>query len=119
MVAAYLPYNIVPVMNCNTGTTAATTATLPAVSGRTTFIEGFSMVGSATTGTQVSCSITGLAQGTQTFNQPIGVTGTPIAYTVRFDTPLPASSTNTTIAVVSGAAGTGGLNAVMAWGFQQ
>ena len=103
------------------GTTAATTATLATASGVTTYICGAEVDAYATAATAVSMTITGVITGTMTFTEFVGTTalGAGAGRNVfQFNPCIPASTTNTTISVVSGAAGTGGVVNVNAWGYK-
>ncbi len=104
----------------------ATTATLTAVAGKTTFIEGFDLTGLGATGTSnISVTITGLLGGTLTIGVsiPAGATvilnaGSPNGLGYRFPTPLPASAANVNIVVNVPSFGAGNLFAnVVAYGF--
>src|SRR5262249_9591302 len=101
-----------------TGTTAATTATLAAVAGKTTFICGFSINSTATAGAVGNATVTGTVTGT--LNYEMATAATPaVAITQQNFTPcVPASAVNTAIAVVSAAPGTGGVISVTAYGYQ-
>src|SRR5262249_39486312 len=110
---------VTPVQNSSASVAAtATSATLPAVAGKTTYIEGFDVCGGgATAGSQVSITITGLAsQATMTVvlnvvaGAAVGV-GTGGLFSVRFPTPLPASAANTTIVVNLPSLGSGNTGA--------
>lgn len=117
-----------PVANSSGNVAAASAvATLPAVAGKMTYIEGFDVTGTgATAASIVTGTVTGLPStiGTLSFNLliPAGATtniGTNGVFSVRFPTPLPASALNTTIVVTFGSFGTGNTNAcVTAYGFQ-
>jgi hypothetical protein len=107
-----------------TGTTAAVTATLSQVPNKTLYLCGFSVTpGSATTAINITVTATGLLGGTITWTvgapaTAAGATGSPL--TVPFNPCPPASSQSQTIAVVSGALGTGGAgNDVNVWGVAQ
>ena len=108
----------VPITASATGTTAATTATLAAAVGKTTYICGFSMRSVATAAAAGNATVTGTITGTLNFTHGTGATPTVIPNDQRFNPCIPASATNTSIAVVSPAAGTGGVMSVTAWGFQ-
>jgi hypothetical protein len=109
---------------------AAANAALPAVAGKTTYIEGFDITGlGATAASEIAVTVTGLQTqtGTLTFNIniPAGVTAQVNAsspnggYSFRFPTPLPASAVNTVITVNVPSFGSGNTNAcTTAYGFQ-
>lgn len=113
------PYGATPLTASATGTTAATTATLAGTTGKTTYICGYSIMTSATSATVVAPTITGVITGTLTLSQYVPAnTGGVGTASQNFSKCIPASATNTGIAVVSGAAGSGGVTAVIAWGYQ-
>lgn len=101
---------------------ATATATLPATSGKTTYISGFQITGTgATAALAVNPTVTGLLGGTATYTYAaaagVAVANTPLI--VSFNPPLPASATNTTIVVSCPSLGTGNTNnTVVAQGFQ-
>lgn len=111
----------------------ATTATLPAVAGKVTWIEGFDITGAgATAASIIQVTVTGLQAGTQTFNvvvpagatTGIGSNGNPGTVSIRFPTPLPggtggAIAQNTSPVVNVPSFGSGNTAAcVTAYGFQ-
>jgi hypothetical protein len=122
---AYVPGSVVmcdngavPVSISATGTTAATAATLPATSGKTTYLCGFSITAAATLGTTGTATLTGPIGGTMSFIQPVGLLSTGGQLPLSFNPCLPASATNTAFVLTSAATGLGGVTAVNAWGFQ-
>jgi hypothetical protein len=97
---------ISPVQASATAAAAASNAALPAVAGKTNWIEGFDLSGcAATTGSTIAVTITGLLGGTMSFSVAIqGAVTNPAfggngIYSVRFPEPLPASGVNTAITV--------------------
>jgi hypothetical protein len=97
---------ISPVQASATGAASASNATMPAVAGKTNWIEGFDITGcGATTGATITVTVTGLNGGTMSFAvaiaQPVTVPaiGGNGIYSVRFPEPLPASAVNTAITV--------------------
>lgn len=113
------PAGATPLTASATGTTAATTATLAGTSGKTTYLCGYSIMTSANAATVVAPTVTGTITGTLTMSQYVPVNTAGVSEVKReFNHCVPASATNTGIAVVSGAAGTGGVTAVNAWGYQ-
>ena len=101
-----------------TGTTAATTATLATNTGQTTYVCGFSIRANATAAATNNATVTGTITGTLNFTQWTAPLASGLGVTEMIFTPcIPASTTNTTIAVVSGAPGSGGVVSVSAWGF--
>ena len=114
------PVGAVAVTNSATGTTAATAATLPAASGKTTYICGFSIRANATAATTGNATVAGLISGTINFTQwtaPLasGIGDVPSNFSGMC---IPASTTNTAIVVTSAAPGSGGTVSVSAWGYQ-
>ena len=110
-----------PVTISATGTTAATTATLPAVAGKTTYLCGFSIRANATAAATGNATVTGTISGTLNFTQwtaplasGLGVTEPNIGNIC-----IPGSAVNTAINVISAAPGTGGVVSVSAWGYNE
>jgi hypothetical protein len=102
-----------------TGTTGATTATLAAAVGKTTYICGFAIRANATAAATGNATVTGTITGTMNFTQWTAPLASGIGLVEeRFWPCVAASATNTTIAVVSAAPGSGGVVSVSAWGFQ-
>lgn len=101
-----------------TGTTGATTATLATNTGQTTFICGFSIRANATAAATNNATVTGTITATMNFTQWTAPLANGLGVTEMIFTPcVPASTTNTSIAVISGAPGSGGVVSVSAWGF--
>lgn len=101
-----------------TGTTGATTATLATNTGQTTSICGFSIRANATAAATNNATVTGTITGTLNFTQWTAPLASGLGVTEMIFTPcIPASTTNTSIAVISGAPGSGGVVSVSAWGF--
>lgn len=102
---------------------ATATATLAGTSSKTTYISGFSVVGSgATVGAVVIITITNLI-GSVTFSYPLAaIAGAVLMNTpliVNFTIPIPANATNTSIVVSCPSLGTGNTNNVVnAYGYQ-
>lgn len=113
------PAGATPLTASATGTTAATTATLAGTTGKTTYICGYAIRSSATAAVVVNDTITGTVTGTLNFSNYVPANTAGVG-SDRSDFPhcIPASATNTGIAVVSGAASTGGVTSVSAWGYQ-
>lgn len=113
------PAGATPLTASATGTTAATTATLAGTTGKTTYICGYAIRSSATAAVVVNDTITGLITATMNFSNYVAVNTAGVG-TDREDFThcIPASATNTGIAVVSGAAGSGGVTSVSTWGYQ-
>lgn len=119
-VATQYPASATPVTNSATGTTAATTATLPGVSSKTTYLCGFSIRAVATAAATGNATVTGILGGTLNFTQWTAPAASGIGLTEQRYAPcLPASSANTGISAVSAAAGTGGVVSVVVMGYQQ
>lgn len=101
-----------------TGTIGATTATLATNTGQTTSICGFSIRANATAAATNNATVTGTITGTLNFTQWTAPLASGLGVTEMIFTPcIPASTTNTSIAVISGAPGSGGVVSVSAWGF--
>jgi hypothetical protein len=102
-----------------TGTTTATTATLAGTSGKTTYICSYSIRANATAATTVQNTITGVITATMTHQMWVAPAASGIGVDEQVFNPcVPASGTNTGIAVVSGAPGSGGLVSATATGYQ-
>ena len=118
--AQTFPLNAIPVTATATGTTGATTATLPASPLLTTYICGFAIDANATAAVTGMATITGTITGTMNFNQFVAPLASSIGSVNRsFNPCIPASSINVAIAVNSIAPGSGGTVSVTAWGFQR
>jgi hypothetical protein len=112
------PATAVPITASATGTTGATTATLTNVSGHTTYICGFSIRANATAAATNNATVTGTITGTLNFTQWTAPLASGIGVTEEIFSPcVPASAVSTSIAVVSGAPGSGGVVSVTAWGY--
>lgn len=117
--ASQYPSGAVPITASATGTTAATTATLAGTSGKTTYICGYSIRANATANTNVTNTITGVITATMSSIMWVPANTAGLGVDEQIFTPcVPASSTNTGIAIVSGAPGTGGLVSAKGWGYQ-
>ena len=95
---------------------ASAAATMPAVSGKTNYLTGFSVTASgATAAAVVQVTITGLSGGSAVyiFVAPAGVTAQAVPLVVDFAHPIPASATNTQIVVTCPALGSGNTNAAV------
>lgn len=112
------PSGAVPVTNSVTGTTAATVATLPATSGKTTYLAGFTITADATAAIAGAATVAGTVSGSLNYIQSVGTATVAQILTQTFNPPIPASAANTAITVTSAAAGVGGNTAVTAWGYQ-
>lgn len=113
-------------VTASSGNVAAATATATLAAGggnRTTYICGFSITSSVSTGAAVvSPTITSLVTGTMTFTYTTvaGVTLANQPLVVPFTSCLPANAANTAIAVSLPSLGAGNTNAsVNAWGYQK
>ena len=117
--AGQYPSGAVAITASATGTTAATTATLAGTAGKTTYICGYSIRANATANTNVTNTITGVVTATMSSIMwiPANTAGLGVDEQI-FNPCIPASATNTAIAVVSGAPGTGGLVSSRGWGYQ-
>lgn len=112
------PTGATPITASATGTTLATAATLAGVSGKTTYICGFTISGLATAAIASPATVTGTITGTMNFLQNVGTALSGQTLSQTFNPPIPASAANTAIVVTSAAAGVGGVTAVSAWGYQ-
>jgi hypothetical protein len=114
--------NSVIVTNSATGTTGAVVATLPAAAGKITYFCGFS-VSPGSAGAAITIQVVMVANSTFTWavGAPLTAAGTSgTTFTQNFSPCVPASGTNTTITVTSGALGASGINNdVNAYGYQQ
>ena len=112
------PATAVPITASATGTTGATTATLTNVSGYTTYICGYSVRANATAATTVLDTVTGVITATLSSYLWVAPVASGLGMDEQIFSPcIPASAVSTSIAVVSGAPGTGGLVSVKAWGY--
>jgi hypothetical protein len=118
-----LPYPVgaIPITASATGTTAATTATLAAsATGKTTYICGYSIRANATATTSATNTITGVVTTTLSSIMWIPANTAGLGVDEQIFTPcIPGSATNTAIAIISAAPGTGGLVSAKGWGYQQ
>jgi hypothetical protein len=102
-----------------TGTIAAVTATLPAAASKTTYICSLSIAASASAAASVPATVTGTVSGSLNYNQPVtAISAVGVPLIVSYSPCVPASAVNTPIVVNAGAAGTGGVTAVTATGYQ-
>lgn len=116
-----LPYPVgsTPYTASATGTTGATTATLAGASSVTTYICGYSIRANATAAATVTNTITGVITATLSSIMWIAPLASGIGIDEMIFSPcIPASGTNQSIAVVSGAPGSGGTVSVRAWGYK-
>lgn len=113
------PSGATPITASATGTTGATTATLAGTSGKTTYICWYSIRANATAATTVTNTITGVITGTLSSIMWVAPAASGIGLDEMIFNPcVPASATNTGIAAVSGAPGSGGLVSSKAGGYQ-
>jgi hypothetical protein len=114
------PSGAIAITASATGTTAATTATLAAAAtGHTTYICSYSVRANATAATTVQNTVTGVITATMTHQMWVAPAASGIGIDEQIFNPcVPASTTATAIAVVSGAPGSGGLVSVTATGYQ-
>lgn len=93
---------------------AVTSATFTAVAGKTNYLIGLHMASAgATAALAVSCTITGLQGGTETFAFVHPILGGYNKYDVTFNPPVPAANSTSNIVASCPASGTGGTNASM------
>lgn len=108
-----------PITASATGTTAATSATLPATTGVMTFICGFVITsGGTTSAASGNATVVGTATATMNFTY-IDVSSGQGLLGVAFPQCIPASAQNTAIVVTAPAGGAGTVVAVSAWGYQE
>lgn len=103
-----------------TGTTTAFTATLAAGSGsQVTYICGAEIDAAATAGTTVTATITGTVTGTLNFVEAVStLAGVGTGRNVyNFNPCIPGSAAATAIVIHAGAAGSGGISSISAWGY--
>jgi hypothetical protein len=113
------PFGATPYTATATGTTGATTATLTGASSVTTYLCGFSIRANATAAATGNATVTGTITATLNFTQWTAPNASGLGITEMIFAPcIPASTTNTNIAVVSAAPGTGGVVSVTAWGYK-
>lgn len=116
------PNQSTPITASATGTTAAVTATLPGVVGKTTFICGFVMTsGGTTTAAFANATVTGTIGGTLNFvyGAVAPAVGQGLLNIVFDPVCVPASAQNTAIVVTQPAGGTGTTaEALTVWGYQ-
>ena len=118
-IGSQYPTGAVAITASATGTTAATTATLAGTSGKTTYICSYSIRANATAATTVTDTVTGVITATMSSELWVAPAASGIGVDEQIFSPcVPASATNTGIAVVSGAPGTGGIVSVHATGYQ-
>jgi len=113
------PAGSTPITASTTGTTLATTATLAANATLHTYICGFSIRANALAAATVNATVTGTVTGTLNYTQWVAPAASGLGVAEQVFSPcIISSAINTAIAVVSGAAGSGGIVSVTAWGFQ-
>jgi hypothetical protein len=112
-------FGATPVTVSTVGTAAATTATIPAVVGKTAYLCGLSIRANATAAATGNATVTGTISGTINLTQwtaPL-TSGIGVVEPVIGPNCIPASASNTAISVISAAPGAGGTVSVSAWGF--
>lgn len=102
-------------VSCSTGNVAAATATctMPATTGKTTYVTGFDITGSgATVGVVVVCTLTNVNSGTHSYvyAAAAGVLAANTPMTKNFQTPLKATASNTAPVLSCPSLGTGNTN---------
>lgn len=122
------PFNTAPctpITASATGSTGAITATLPAATGKTTYICGFYYTGTNATAANpaTTVTITGTIGGSLSFGFPTLAAAAAVPNTIPIDEEfipcIAASAPSTAIAVNGPALGAGAtLATVSAWGFQ-
>lgn len=111
-----LPVGVTPIAAVATGTTSAVTATMPAVAGRTNYICQFDVSALGGTATVGPITLTGLIGGS-TLTYQMASTASGNLFTRQFNPCMPASATNTAIAVATTADGTASAVDVNITGF--
>jgi hypothetical protein len=117
VVAIQYPVGSTALASAGTGTTGAVTATLAGASGKTTYICGFSVSGVGGSAALGPITITNLIGSTTFTFQLTSSTGGSVL-TQAFRPCIPASGTNTSVAVSTTADGTASAVDVNSWGFQ-
>lgn len=113
------PNGAIPITASQTGTTAATTATLAGAVGKTTYICSLSIRSNATAAATGDATVTGTITGTLHYTHWTAPLASGIGLTEQIFSPcVPASTTNTAIAVISPAPGSGGVVSSTATGYQ-
>ena len=113
------PAGATPITASATGTTAATTATLAASASLKTYVCSLSIRANATAAATGNATVTGTVTGTLNFTQWTAPNASGLGVTEQIYNPcVPSSATNTAIAVISAAPGTGGVVSVTATGYQ-
>jgi hypothetical protein len=102
-----------------TGTTAATAATMPAVSGKTNYVCGFTITADASALATGTAALSGLTNSLSYLQTIVAVASGTSDLTKTFNPCLPASATNTAIVITSAAAGVGGNTIVNIQGYVQ
>ena len=114
------PASSTPITATATGTTAATTATMAATASVTNYLCGLSIRANATAAATGNATVTGTITGTINFTQWTAPAASGLGVIEEVFIPcVPASATNTAIAVISAAPGTGGIVSVTAWGYRK
>jgi hypothetical protein len=84
----------------------------------TTYICGFTITSTATAATNGTATVAGVVTGTMSYLQGVGLAPAVVILQEDFTPCIPASAASTPITVNSAAAGTAGVTAVNAQGFQ-
>lgn len=114
------PAGSTPATISATGTTGATVATLAAVTGKTTFLCGFTIRANATAAATGTATVAGVITATMSFVQWTAALASGIGVVEHTFSPcIPASAVSTTIVITSAAPGAGGTVSVAGWGYQQ
>ena len=113
------PVGAVPITASQVGTTVATTATLAGTAGKTTYICWYSIRANAAATSTVTNTITGVITATLSSLMWIAPAASGIGVDEQIFSPcIPASATNTPIAIVSGTPGASGNVTVKGGGYQ-
>ena len=117
--ASQYPNGAVPVTGASVGTTGALTTTLAAVSGKTTYVCGFTLQANATAASTAPVYLSNVITGTMDFLQYTAAAASGIGTTQQtFNPCIPASATNTAITMYGAAPGAGGNTTLSLWGYQ-
>lgn len=112
------PVGSTPITASGTGTTSALATSLAGVSGKTTFICGFTSSGLATAAISGNGTLAGTISGTMNFTQAVGLSPAVITLSQSFSPCIPASAPNTLITFTSIVPGVGGVISNSLWGYQ-
>lgn len=113
-----LSVNTLQVVNFTPGNTTSIAAALPAVSGKTNYLCGFTIDALASAATNGFAVITGLTTASVQFGENVNASTGGYAQLYRTFFPcLPASGSNVAISIATLAPGAGGNQNVTIWGY--